>query len=108
LDVLLNQQQLRQEDVVVWASYVASLFLRTQKVRSQLSAAMVQKFGAQSQDPDFIGDFQYDLFSPHISPEKPTEGDGRWQATDSKRDRGLDDAGNGQQSVSENHRMSRG
>lgn len=62
LDVLLNQQQLRQEDMLVWASYVASLFLRTQKIRSQLSAAMVQKFGAQSQDPDFIRDFQYDLF----------------------------------------------
>ena len=61
LETLLNQEQLNQRDMTVWASYVASLFLRTQKVRSQLSAAMVQKFRGQSQAPDFIRDLQYDL-----------------------------------------------
>jgi len=61
LGALLNQQPLNQKEVTVWASYVASLFLRTQKVRSQLSAAMVQKFREQSQAPEFLRNLQYDL-----------------------------------------------
>lgn len=61
LDVLLNQRQLNQREMTVWGSYVASLFLRTQKVRSQFSSAMVQKFREQSRNPDFIRNLQYDL-----------------------------------------------
>lgn len=60
-EALLNQQQLNQKQMTVWASYVASLFLRTQKVRSQLSTPMAQKFGLQSRDPEFLRNLQYDL-----------------------------------------------
>ena len=45
----------------MWASYVASLFLRTQKVRAQISAAMVEKFRDQSRRPSFLRDLQYEL-----------------------------------------------
>jgi len=47
--------------MVIWASYVASLFLRTQKVRAQISGAMVSRFREQSRDPEFIRNFQYEL-----------------------------------------------
>lgn len=60
-EALVNRQQLTQRDMVAWASYVASLFLRTQKVRSQLSAAMLQKFKEHTQSQDFVCDLQYDL-----------------------------------------------
>ena len=61
IEALVNRQQLTQRQTMSWASYVASLFWRTQKVRSQFSAAMVQKFKQQTQGPDFVRNLQYDL-----------------------------------------------
>ncbi len=61
LEALVNRQELTHREMIAWASYVASLFLRTQKVRSQFSARMVQKFKEQTQSPEFTRDLQYDL-----------------------------------------------
>lgn len=62
-EALVNGSQLSQADTIAWASYVASLFLRTQKVRIQISARMVEKFIQQTQSPDFIRELQYDLLN---------------------------------------------
>jgi hypothetical protein len=66
VDKLLGSPaQIRPSDAVIWASYVASLFLRTQKVRDQKSAAMVE--GTQS--PDFIRNIQYRILRDgHLVP----------------------------------------
>lgn len=61
VETLLDQRHLTQREVAIWASYVASLFLRTQKVRSQLSEAMVKKFREQSQAPEFVRGLQHEL-----------------------------------------------
>jgi|ERR1035441_2451572 hypothetical protein len=55
-DKLVGLEQIGPSEAVVWASYVASLFLRTQKVRDQKSAAMIE--GTQS--PEFIRNLQYE------------------------------------------------
>ena len=62
LEALVGRQHLGQWQIAAWASYVASLFFRTQKVRSQFSARMVHKFKEQTQSPDFVLELQYDLF----------------------------------------------
>jgi hypothetical protein len=62
VDKLLGRtEQIRPSDAVVWASYVASLFLRTQKIRDQKSAALIE--GTQS--PDFIRNIQYEILRDH-------------------------------------------
>ena len=61
-EALINRQPLSQRARIVWALYVASLFLRTKKVRSQISSAMVQKFREFADSPDFVRDLQHDLF----------------------------------------------
>lgn len=61
LPLLLSRSQLGVHDATVWAAYVASSFARTEKYRAQISAAMVQKFGEQTQSPDFIRGMQHEL-----------------------------------------------
>jgi len=61
LPILTNRQQVNQQDAVVWSAFVASLFVRTRKVRKQISDAMVRKFKQQTEDPDFIRNMQYEL-----------------------------------------------
>ena len=61
-EALINRQPLSHRETLVWALYVASLFLRTKKVRSQISSAMVQKFREFADSPDFVRDLQLDLF----------------------------------------------
>lgn len=61
LQILLNHNRLGQRDKFAWASYVASLFIRTSKYRAQQSAAMVNRFREQADNPDYIRDLQYEL-----------------------------------------------
>jgi len=61
LQPLVSRSPFGQWDATVWASYVASLFVRTEKYRAHISAAMVQRFMQQTQSPDFIRDMQHDL-----------------------------------------------
>jgi len=61
LDDVLQRRQLAPPQMVIWASYVASLFLRTQKVRTQISGAMVNNFRDQSRDPEFVRNLQHEL-----------------------------------------------
>jgi hypothetical protein len=62
LQSLLNHSQLLgQRNATIWAAYVASLFIRSQKYRMQVSAAMTKKFKEQTQSRDFVRDLQHDL-----------------------------------------------
>lgn len=61
LQLLLSRSPIGQWDATVWAGYVASLFVRTEKYRAQMSAAMVEKFGQKTRDPNFVRDMQYEL-----------------------------------------------
>jgi hypothetical protein len=61
MQLLLDRGPFGQHDATIWATYVASLFVRTEKYRAQMSAAMVEKFGQQSQSPGFVRDMQYEL-----------------------------------------------
>jgi len=57
VEKLISLEPLGTSDAAVWASYVASLFLRTQKVREQKAAAMIE----ETQSPDFIRDLQHEI-----------------------------------------------
>jgi len=61
LSLVLDRSQIGVYDATVWAAYVASSFVRTEKCRAHISAAMVQKFGEQTQSPDFIRRMQHEL-----------------------------------------------
>jgi Protein of unknown function (DUF4238) len=61
LQILLNHNQLGQWDALAWASYVASLFIRTSKYRAQQSTAMVKRFLERAHSPDYIRSLQYEL-----------------------------------------------
>jgi hypothetical protein len=61
LPILTSRQQVSQQDAVAWSAFVASLFVRTRKVRKQISDAMVRKFKQQTENPDFIRTMQYEL-----------------------------------------------
>jgi hypothetical protein len=61
LPLISESQQLNKEQATTWACFVASLFARTRKVRAQFSSLMVQRFRAQTQDPEFIRNLQYEL-----------------------------------------------
>jgi hypothetical protein len=45
-----------------WATFVASLFGRTRKVRSQITDTLMTSFNVKADDPAFIRDLQYSLF----------------------------------------------
>jgi uncharacterized protein DUF4238 len=60
--LLVDRQPLAQQDVVIWASFLAALFYRTRKVRMQVSESLVQEFKKKAQDPEFIRDMQYERF----------------------------------------------
>ena len=59
---LIERRPLTRQQSIIFSAFVATLFMRTRKVRSQISNAMVEKFGQQSRDPGFIRDLQYQLF----------------------------------------------
>lgn len=56
---LLQRCQLMQEDAVVWATYAASLFLRSSKCREQMRSSMIPKFREESRSADFVRSLQY-------------------------------------------------
>lgn len=61
LPLVASRQRLSIEDSVRWATFIASLFYRTRKVRQQISNVMVRGFRDKVQDPTFIRDMQCDL-----------------------------------------------
>ncbi len=61
LEPIIQRRQISNRDAQVWATFVASLFGRTRKVRTQISEAMTQRFRKQTDDPDFILDLQLSL-----------------------------------------------
>lgn len=58
---IAGRVQLTQREAEIWATFVAALFIRTRKVRMQISDGMVRKFKKQTDDPAFIRDLQYEL-----------------------------------------------
>ena len=58
---LFDNQKLDLQQARTVAYFVASLFGRTRKIRTQLSNAMIPKFREQTEDPAFIRDLQYEL-----------------------------------------------
>lgn len=58
---IIKHEVLGPEDRVKWATFVASLFYRTRKVRKQISDAMIERFRKRVEDPDFIREMQCDL-----------------------------------------------
>ncbi len=61
LRVLANRQQLTEREATIWAIFVAALFVRTRKVRTQISENMVREFKKKTEDPAFIRELQYEL-----------------------------------------------
>lgn len=61
LPLVLERRQLSQRQAITWASFVASLFAPTRKVRAQFSAAMIQRFRTETQRPEFVRDLQHQL-----------------------------------------------
>jgi hypothetical protein len=61
LNTIRERRQIGNEDAVIWAQFVASLFGRTRKVRAQISEGMTERFREQTENPDFIRDLQYSL-----------------------------------------------
>jgi Protein of unknown function (DUF4238) len=61
LRTLLSHTPLGQWDAMVWAAYVASLFVRGEKYRAHMSAEMIRRFRNQVTAGDYIRNLQYDL-----------------------------------------------
>lgn len=62
LPILLSGTRLDRKGCSDWASYVASLFVRSPKYRTQISGAMIRKVRQQTEEPNYIRDLQYELF----------------------------------------------
>jgi hypothetical protein len=56
-----DRQNLSVKQSVVWASFVASLFARTRKVRAQISAATVRKMRELICSDDYVRELQHGL-----------------------------------------------
>jgi Protein of unknown function (DUF4238) len=61
IGMLLSNRPLGQWDVTIWATYVASLFVRSPKYRAQISGTMVQKFRKETASGDFVRNLQHEL-----------------------------------------------
>ncbi len=59
LESIVQRRQISNRDAEIWGTFVASLFGRTRKVRSQISDAMVRGIRKETDDPNFIRDMQY-------------------------------------------------
>lgn len=62
LPLVLERRRMHPREAAIFASFVACLFIRTRKVRMQLSNAMVGKFRRQAETPTFARDLQYQMF----------------------------------------------
>src|ERR1035437_4374670 len=61
LEAIIHRKIVNNQEAQIWATFVASLFGRTRKVRTQISELMTQRFGKQVEHPDFIQDLQLSL-----------------------------------------------
>lgn len=61
LEGIAERRLLSRQDAEIWATFVASLFGRTRKVRAQISESMTQRFREQVEHPDYIRDLQVSL-----------------------------------------------
>ncbi len=58
---LIGRQQLTAREATIWAIFVAALFIRTRKVRKQISENMIREFKKKTEDPAYIRELQYEL-----------------------------------------------
>jgi hypothetical protein len=61
LPAIIGRRSLVPSEAQVWATFVALLFGRTRKVRTQISDAMTEKLREQIESADFIRDMQLEL-----------------------------------------------
>lgn len=62
LQLLTDRRRLTEQEAVTWAAFVAALFVRSRKVRLQISENMVRDFKKKTEDPRFISEMQHELF----------------------------------------------
>ena len=62
LPALIGDQQIKPYEAAVWSYFVASLFYRTRKVRSQISSLMLSKLRAETCTEEFLREVQYTAF----------------------------------------------
>lgn len=60
--LLRAEEAFDQDEVVAWALFVASLFLRSRKVRNQIAPAILDAMKASVLDPARVEAIQYELF----------------------------------------------
>jgi hypothetical protein len=61
LEDIMERRLLSRREAEIWATFVASLFGRTRKVRAQISESMTQRFREQVENPDYIRALQVEL-----------------------------------------------
>jgi hypothetical protein len=61
LPLLCAGKQLDSREATAWACFVASLFSRTRKVRTQISAAMIQRMRQCTGSADYVRNMQHNL-----------------------------------------------
>ena len=59
---IVGNQRINPNEAAVWSYFVASLFYRTRKVRSQISSLMVSKLRAETKTEEFLREVQYAAF----------------------------------------------
>ncbi len=62
LPAFIRGQQINPSEAAVWSYFLASLFWRSRKVRSQISSLMVSKLRAETQTEQFLRNVQYAAF----------------------------------------------
>lgn len=62
LPEFIASQQIKPSEAAVWSYFLASLFWRTRKVRSQISSLMVSKLRAETKTDKFLREVQYAAF----------------------------------------------
>jgi hypothetical protein len=61
LPLVRDGRTLDSRDAAAWACFVASLFSRTRKVRTQVSAAMIQRMRGYTSSDDYVRNMQHNL-----------------------------------------------
>lgn len=59
LNLMKKRKPISSENAMIWATFVASLFGRTRKVREQVSEAMASRLQEHVNNLDFIREYQY-------------------------------------------------
>jgi len=59
---LLNRSQLTQDDIAAWSLYVAAMFIRSRRIRNELSVRVAESAMKECLSEDHLRDLQCDIF----------------------------------------------